>query len=310
MPEPAKRLPSWLKIKLPEGRRFGDTAKVLAEAGVDTVCRGARCPNRSECFSSGTAAFLVMGPSCTRACGFCSIDHEPPVPLDPTEPARLAEAASRLGLRYVVVTSVTRDDLPDGGAAHFAAVSFALRQRVPGVLVELLVPDFQGRLKDVETVCDSLPDVFNHNLETVPRLYPRMRAGADYRASLDVLSHAARRLGARPVKTGLMAGLGETPDELRQTLSDAARAGVRAVTVGQYLPPTRRHPPVDRFVTPGEFDELAAFARGLGLVAVCGPYVRSSHHAAETYAQLQNQKSLAVAQEDAITYTAGHDPHL
>lgn len=280
----AGRLPSWLRVKLPADAAFAATAHTVAAGGLRTVCRGARCPNIFECFSRGTATFLILGGTCTRGCAFCNIEAGRPDPVDPDEPQRLAEAVAALKIGHAVVTSVTRDDLPDGGAGHFAACIRALRRVAPQVTVEVLTPDFGGDFAALDLVLEARPDVFNHNLETVPRLYPEVRAGADYARSLAVLSRAAGR-GGLVVKSGLMVGLGETAAELEATFADMAAAGCRVATVGQYLRPSRRNRPVDRYVPPEEFEVLAALGRARGIAEmVCGPLVRSSYKAGETAA--------------------------
>ena len=257
---------------------------LLGQHGLHTVCEGARCPNRAACWHDSAAAFLILGDACTRDCRFCAIPYAArPAPPDPGEPARLAEAAAAMGLRHVVVTSVTRDDLPDGGAAHFAAVVRAIRRRIPGATVEVLIPDFQGDVAAIDLVLAAAPDIFNHNLETVARLQPSVRPQADYGRSLFVLRHAAQA-GAR-VKSGLMLGMGETEAELSATLRDLRAAGASLLTLGQYLAPSAAHHPVARFVPPAEFDEWRAAALALGFASVAAaPHVRSSYHAEELMA--------------------------
>lgn len=275
------RLPAWLRVRLPGDATFAATARAVAAKGLRTVCRGARCPNIFECFSRATAAFLILGGVCTRGCAFCNIAAGAPDPVDPDEAGRLAEAVVGLGLRHAVITSVTRDDLPDGGAAHFAACIAAVRRAAPETSVEVLVPDFGGDPAALDVVLDARPDVLNHNLETVPRLYAAVRHGADYRRSLALLARAANR-GGSVVKSGLMVGLGETMDELGDVLADLAAAGCAMVTVGQYLRPSRRNTPVVRYVPPGEFEAVAALGRARGIAEmVCGPLVRSSYKAGE-----------------------------
>jgi lipoic acid synthetase len=255
---------------------------MLDELDLNTVCQSAKCPNRGECFSTGTATFLIMGDACTRGCRFCAVESRVPEPLDADEPRRVAEAAVRLGLKHVVVTTVTRDDLPDGGAAHFVAVIEALRAAAPEIAVEVLTSDFAGHLPDVDTVAAALPNVFNHNVETVPRLYASVRPGADYARSLRVLARVAEMQPGVPTKSGLMLGLGETPDEVREVMADLLGSGVRMLTLGQYLRPSQAHLPVVEFVDPTVFAELARDAYKLGFSAVASaPYVRSSYHAAE-----------------------------
>jgi len=282
--------PPWLRKRVPAGGEAEHVRRLLAELDLETVCSGAHCPNLPECFARGTATFMILGRSCTRSCRFCAVPSGPPGPPRPDEPEAVAEAAVRLGLRHVVVTSVTRDDLSDGGADHFARTVRAIRRRLPETRVEVLVPDFQGRAADIETVCRAGPDVVNHNVETVPRLYPSVRPEADYRRSLAVLAEARRLADAcgRPCRTksGLMVGLGETPDEVRRVLADLRRVGCGIVTIGQYLAPSKRHVPVARFVEPGEFEAWEAEARAMGFAAVAaGPFVRSSYRAERVFAE-------------------------
>jgi lipoic acid synthetase len=255
---------------------------LLQELGLNTVCREARCPNRAECFARGTATFMILGDVCTRDCAFCAVASGSPAPPEPDEPDRVAEAVRRMGLTHVVVTSVTRDDLPDGGSGHFAAVIAAMRARTAAT-VEVLTPDFGGDLRLVDRVLDAGPDVFNHNVETVPRLYPDVRPQADYARSLSVLAHAALSGRTAVVKSGIMVGLGETRLEAAEVLGDLWRSGCRAVTVGQYLAPSDRHHPVVEYVPPDAFAELEREAREIGFDGVaCGPFVRSSYRADET----------------------------
>ena len=304
---PTGRFPPWLKRSMPTGPEAAAVAKLLHELGLSTVCAGARCPNQAECFSRGTATFLILGDRCTRHCRFCAIPStDRPAPPRQDEPEAVAEACVRLGLRHVVITSVTRDDLPDGGAGHFAETIQAVRRRLPQAVIEVLTPDFAGNLTDVDTVLGARPDVFNHNVETVPRLYPLVRCGGDpqtrggvpkaevsalgalafggpasYERSLGVLAHAAGRGDARGqphVKSGLMLGLGEEAEEVRQVLKDLRGAGCEIVTIGQYLSPSREHLPVARFVEPAEFEAWESEARAMGFRAVAsGPFVRSSY---------------------------------
>lgn len=254
---------------------------MVADLGLNTVCRSARCPNIFECFGKGVATFLILGGACTRGCGFCNITPGTPAPPEADEPLRVATACARLSLRHVVVTSVTRDDLPDGGAAHFAATIRAIRRKVPTATVEVLIPDFQGDPQALETVLAARPEVLNHNLETVPELYPLVRGGAEYARSLELLARAAARKGVVRTKSGLMLGLGETREQLTRVLADLARVGCEMVTVGQYLRPSRRNLPVVRYVHPDEFRAIEALGLSLGIpVMYCGPLVRSSHDAA------------------------------
>jgi len=278
--------PPWLKTRIPAGREAARVRDVLSSLKLNTVCGSAQCPNLCECFHRGTATFLIMGPNCTRRCGFCAVDKGPAQPLDPDEPSRVAEAAKLLGLKHVVVTSVTRDDLPDGGAAHFAAAVSAVRAAVPPATIEVLVPDFQGRPESVDTVLDSGPEVFNHNVETVPRLYPAVRPLAYYVRPLEVLRRAGARRDGAVAKSGIMVGLGETLDEVKSVFADLRRAGVGIVTVGQYLSPSRSHIPVARFVPPDEFAQLEAAGLAMGFQAVfSAPLVRSSYRAGEVLAR-------------------------
>ena len=273
------RKPAWLRRPLASDRRFFTTSALLNEQGLSTVCKEANCPNRQECFSSGTATFLILGETCTRNCRFCNIHPGQTSAPDPTEPQRVAQAAVTLGLKHVVVTSVTRDDLDDGGSAQFAAVIRELRQALPQSSVEVLIPDFQGDASALRTVMDAKPDIINHNVETHPALYAQVRPQADYAQSLELL----RRVndGGMTAKSGLMVGLGETDDQVRQVMADLHAAGCSIVTIGQYLPPTSQHHRLDRYVTPEQFDEYAAYGRSLGLRHVfSGPLVRSSYHAA------------------------------
>jgi len=278
----AKRMPPWLRRPIAHTGQSAEVAGVVSELGLNTVCQSAKCPNRGECFSSGTATFLIMGDVCTRGCRFCAVEAATPAPLDPTEPHRVAEAAARMGLRHVVITAVTRDDVTDGGAAHFVSVIDAVRQAVPGIAVEVLTSDFGGRMESVDTVAAARPDVFNHNLETVPRLYAEVRPGAAYARSLAVLDRAASAQPDIPTKSGLMLGLGETPDEVRSVMGDLRSHGVTMLTLGQYLRPSPEHLPVSEFVEPEVFAQLSRDAYSLGFVAVASaPFVRSSYHAAE-----------------------------
>jgi lipoic acid synthetase len=255
---------------------------LLRDQKLTTVCEEARCPNLGECFSRGTATFMLLGDRCTRRCGYCSISTAKPLPPDAEEPDRVAEAAAQLGLRYVVLTAVARDDLRDGGAAHFAATIAALRERLPGAAIEVLTPDFKGDPAALATVLAARPDVFNHNIETVPRLFPRVRPQGSYALSLRLLAALEGMAPAQVTKSGLMVGLGETDAEIDAVLVDLRAVGVDIVTLGQYLRPTREHEPVARYVTPLGFEALAERARALGFPTVySGVFVRSSYNAAE-----------------------------
>ena len=280
-PAAVRRLPSWLKRKLPHGNGNFFTHDLLRELRLETVCENARCPNRPECYARRTATFMVLGNVCTRPCGFCSVLKGTPEHLEDDEPARVAEAAARLGLKHVVITSVTRDDLVDGGADHFRRCVEAVRERT-GAAVEVLTPDFLGDLGAVDVVLRAAPEVYNHNLETVPRLYRKVRGRAAYQRSLDLLAHVKKHAPRTVTKSGLMLGLGETIEELFDVLSDLRGVRCDTLTLGQYLAPTLKHIPVARYVRPEEFDELAVLARKLGFAqVVAGPFVRSSYHADE-----------------------------
>ena len=273
--------PDWLRVRPPLGPEVAGMKARLRLHGLATVCEEASCPNLGSCFREGVATVMILGRVCTRACPFCDVDHGRPAPPDPEEPERVARMAFETGLRYLVVTSVDRDDLVDGGAGHFAEVVKALRKRLPSAGIEILVPDFRHCLEKALPILGTiLPTVFNHNVETVPRLYGKVRPGADYRHSLSLLSRFSALAPGTPVKSGIMVGMGERREEVEEVLRDMRKAGVTMVTVGQYLPPSARHLPVERYLTPSEFDEIGAVAKGLGFHAVeSAPLVRSSYHA-------------------------------
>ncbi|TMP99576.1 MAG: lipoyl synthase [Verrucomicrobia bacterium] len=278
---PRPRLPEWLRVKLPISGTFARTRSLLDELKLHTVCESARCPNHWECWSKGTATFMIAGDRCTRACGFCAVTTARPLALEGDEPARVAQATQRMRLRHVVITSVARDDLSDGGAEHFRRTIEAVRASNPGVVIEVLTPDFNDRDESIETVLLARPHIFNHNLETVRRLTPGVRHRATYDRSLSVLSKVKQR-GGRSVytKSGLMLGLGETEAELFQAMTDLRRVGCDILTLGQYLQPTRNHLPVVEFVSPATFAEYKRAAEELGFTHVAsGPLVRSSYHA-------------------------------
>jgi lipoic acid synthetase len=278
---PKRRLPSWLKRPLPAGNENFFTQGLLRELDLETVCENARCPNRPECYARRTATFMILGNICTRPCGFCSVPRGTPLAVQADEPERLAEAAVRLGLKHVVITSVTRDDLADSGADHFYRCVLAVRRRT-GAAVEVLTPDFLGDTSAIDRVLQAEPEVFNHNTETVPRFYKKVRGRADYRRSLNLLDYVKHRAPRITTKSGLMLGLGETREELLDTLADLRAVRCDALTLGQYLTPTLKHIPVARYLPPQEFDELARLARSLGFAHVAsGPFVRSSYHAEE-----------------------------
>jgi lipoic acid synthetase len=275
------RKPAWIRAKAPSGPGVSRIKQILRTRKLSSVCEEAQCPNLGECFSHGTATFMIMGDICTRRCPFCDVAHGKPQPLDPDEPRQLAEAIAEMALRYVVITSVDRDDLRDGGAGHFAECIVAVRGLTPGTTVEVLVPDFRGRMDiALERLASTPPDVFNHNLETVPRLYRQARPGADYAWSLELLRRFKAQHPAVPTKSGLMLGLGKTRAEIEQVMQDLRDHGCEMLTLGQYLQPSRDHLPVDRFVTPQEFAELGALGERMGFANVAsGPMVRSSYHA-------------------------------
>jgi lipoic acid synthetase len=275
-----RRHPPWLKVRVPGGAGYAETLATVRRLDLHTVCEEAHCPNIAECWAHKTATFMLLGDTCTRNCGFCAVTHGRPLTVDPAEPGRVASAVANLGLRHVVVTSVNRDDLADGGAGHFASTARAIKAKVPHCRVELLVPDFQGNLDSVATVMASPIDVFNHNMETVPRLYRRVRPGARYERSLAVLEAAVDPAGQRLTKAGLMLGLGEEIPEVLAVLRDLRAAGCSILTLGQYLRPSKDHLPIERYVTPEEFEALRLEALGLGFRHVeSGPLVRSSYHA-------------------------------
>ena len=285
---PILRKPEWLRVRAPGSPGYNETRSIVREHGLVTVCEEAACPNIGECWSHKHATMMIMGEICTRACAFCNVTTGLPLPLDPTEPARVGEAVRKMGLKHVVVTSVDRDDLPDGGASHFAEVVHAIRAASPGTTIEILTPDFLRKGDAADIVIDSAPDVFNHNLETVPRLYLKIRPGARYYASLRLLERVKERDPSRFTKSGLMVGLGETKEEVMQVMDDMRSAGVDFITIGQYLQPTRKHAAIDRFVTPDEFAAYEAIARAKGFLMVsASPLTRSSHHAGEDFARLQ-----------------------
>jgi lipoic acid synthetase len=273
--------PDWIRVRIPASPKIAQIKEQLRKHKLASVCEEASCPNLGECFSNGTATFMVMGEICTRRCPFCDVAHGKPKPLDENEPRQLAQAISEMGLRYVVITSVDRDDLKDSGAQHIANCITETRHYNPGIKVEVLVPDFRGRMRAALDILEKTPpDVFNHNLETVPRLYKQARPGADYQWSLDLLKQYKARQPDVPTKSGLMLGLGETKEEVMQVLQDLRAHNVEMITLGQYLQPSRNHLAVQRFVHPDEFEELRLFGEALGFKQVAsGPMVRSSYHA-------------------------------
>lgn len=282
------RKPGWIRVSRAESAEYGQTRRILKDNALSTVCEEAACPNRGECWSHRHATMMIMGETCTRGCSFCNVATGRPDALDAFEPGRVAQAVAKLGLRHVVITSVDRDDLEDGGAAHFAQTIRAVRHQTPDTTIEVLVPDFLNKGDAWQTVVEAGPDVFNHNLECVPRLYPSVRPGARYYQSLRLLDDAKRHNPDIFTKSGLMVGLGETFEELRQVMDDMRAAGVDFITVGQYLQPTPRHHPIDRFLPPDEFARIAEMARAKGFLAVSAtPMTRSSFHAGDDFARLQ-----------------------
>lgn len=280
---PPLRRPPWLKVRLPGGENYTDLKRLVRRLDLNTVCESARCPNLAECWQHRTATFMILGNTCTRACGFCAVPSGKPDPaMDWDEPRRVAEAAAHMELKYAVVTSVNRDDQPDGGAAIFAATIHAIRERLPECKIEVLIPDFRGDWAALATVLAARPDVLNHNTETVPRLYRQVRRGALYERSLELLRRAKQLNPRIPTKSGIMVGLGESYDEIIETLRDLRTQQVDILTVGQYLQPTAQHLPIARFYHPDEFAAIKRAALALGFKhAECGPLVRSSYHAHE-----------------------------
>jgi lipoic acid synthetase len=288
--------PKWLRKRLPRGPVYENVRKMLNDDLLHTVCQEARCPNQWECFSNHTAAFLILGDRCTRNCRFCAVKHGAGTKPDLEEPKRVTNAAKWLNLDYVVVTSVTRDDILDGGANLFAMTISEIRKEIPGATVEVLIPDFKGDEMALTTVLDAVPDVLNHNVETVSRLYDLVRPGADYKRSLNLLTRVKDAKPSIPTKSGIMLGLGETPHEVKQTLKEIYHTGCRMLTIGQYLQPSMEHFEVDRFVTPEEFDNWRDTALEIGFTEVfSGPFVRSSYNAREMYRSHSGHKSKGVA---------------
>lgn len=276
--------PEWLRRRLPSGPEYEKVRSLIQKGGLHTVCQEASCPNQFECFSSRTATFLILGSKCTRNCRFCNIEAGPDGPPDDNEPEKVAQAAHKMNLSYVVVTSVTRDDLADGGAGLFAATILALKKKIPGVRIEVLIPDFMGDENALKTVLEAGPNVLNHNMETVERLYPSVRPEADYNRSLDLLTGVSKFDPSIPAKSGLMLGLGEKPEEIEKTIEDLYLAKVKILTLGQYLQPTKNHLPVKEFVTPEQFEQWRQKAYQIGIPKVAsGPFVRSSYHAGKLY---------------------------
>jgi lipoyl synthase len=293
---PHLKKPDWIRVRAPTSQGYQETKQIVRERGLFTVCEEAACPNIGECWSQKHATFMVLGDTCTRACAFCNVRTGMPGPLDADEPRKVAESVVLMGLKHVVITSVDRDDLDDGGGRHFAEVIREIRKASPSTTIEVLTPDFLRKDGAAEMLIDAGPDVFNHNLETVPRLYLKIRPGARYYHSLRLLERVKERAPAQFTKSGLMVGLGEKREEVMQVMDDMRIAGVDFLTIGQYLQPTRKHAPIDRFWTPEEFKglEAAAYAKGFLLVSAT-PLTRSSHHAGEDFAKLREARNASLA---------------
>lgn len=293
---PIQRKPDWIRVKAPTSKGYFETRDLMRSKGLHTVCEEAGCPNIGECWAKKHATFMIMGETCTRACAFCNVATGQPKALDPMEPVNVATAVKELALAHVVVTSVDRDDLADGGAAHFAAVIANIREFSPGTTIEVLTPDFMHKRGAIETVAAAKPDVFNHNIETAPRLYPTIRPGARYFTSLELLSRVKRIDPSIFTKSGLMVGLGESKIEVLQVMDDLRAAEVDFITIGQYLQPTPKHAAIDRFVTPEEFDSYARQARGKGFLMVsASPLTRSSYHAGDDFLRLREARERLLA---------------
>ena len=292
--------PAWIRVKAPTSEGYHATRRLMREANLHTVCEEAACPNIGECWSQGHATVMILGDVCTRACSFCNVATGQPKHVDPFEPDNVALSVKKLGLTHVVVTSVDRDDLDDGGAGHFVKVIRRLREESPSTTIEVLTPDFMRKDGAIAAVVAAKPDVYNHNVETVPRLYPTIRPGARYFHSLRLLQEVKERDPSIFTKSGLMVGLGETKVEVLQVMDDMRSAGVDFLTIGQYLQPTPKHVPVERFVTPDEFEELKRYANGKGfLLAACSPLTRSSHHAGDDFQRLRAAREALPARQAA-----------
>lgn len=297
---PMGKKPDWIRVKAPQGKVYEDTRKIVREHKLTTVCEEAGCPNVGECWNKKHATFMIMGEVCTRACSFCNVATGRPDELDALEPLRVGVAVQRMGLRHVVVTSVDRDDLEDGGAEHFVKTIQAIRMKSPGTTVEILPGDFRGDKAAIDKVADAMPDVFNHNLETIPRLYPTIRPGARYFRSLQLLERVKERHPNTFTKSGLMVGLGESKQEVGQVMDDMRSAGIDFLTVGQYLQPTPKHAPVEHFWTPEEFASLERMARAKGFLMVsASPLTRSSYHAEDDFIKLKQARDKKLASQAA-----------
>ena len=292
---PVPRKPDWIRVKAPTSEAYLETRNIVRESGLNTVCEEAGCPNIGECWAKKHATFMIMGDTCTRACAFCNVATGLPRALDPLEPARVGDAVAELGLAHVVVTSVDRDDLPDGGGKHFAQVISEIQKRSQGTTIEVLTPDFMHKENAIETVVSAKPDVFNHNIETVPRLYPTIRPGSRYFTSLELLHRVKRIDKSIFTKSGMMVGLGESREEVHQVMDDLRSAEVDFLTIGQYLQPSPKHAAIERFVTPEEFEGMSKMARGKGFLVVSAtPLTRSSYHAGDDFARLREARTAKV----------------
>lgn len=292
---PVPRKPDWIRVKAPTSEAYLETRNIVRESGLNTVCEEAGCPNIGECWAKKHATFMIMGDTCTRACAFCNVATGSPRALDSLEPARVGDAVAELGLAHVVVTSVDRDDLPDGGGKHFAQVISEIQKRSQGTTIEVLTPDFMHKENAIETVVSAKPDVFNHNIETVPRLYPTIRPGSRYFTSLELLHRVKRIDKTIFTKSGMMVGLGESREEVHQVMDDLRSAEVDFLTIGQYLQPSPKHAAIERFVTPEEFEGMSKMARGKGFLVVSAtPLTRSSYHAGDDFARLREARTAKV----------------
>ena len=296
-----QRKPDWIRVKAPVSKGYHETRKLMRDLGLNTVCEEAACPNIGECWSKKHATVMILGDVCTRACAFCNVKTGMPRLVDPMEPDNVAIAAGKMGLEHIVITSVDRDDLPDGGAGQFVKVIKALRRETPETTIEILTPDFRGKMREaVEAICEAGPDVYNHNLETVPRLYPTIRPGARYYASLRLLEEVKRHDPMIFTKSGIMLGLGEQRLEVHQVMDDMRSADIDFMTMGQYLQPTPRHAKVEDFVTPKQFDAYGAIARAKGFLQVASsPLTRSSYHAGDDFAQMRAAREIKLAKQAA-----------
>ena len=296
---PIQRKPDWIRVKAPTSKAYHEMRKMMRDLNLATVCEEAACPNIGECWAKKHATIMIMGDTCTRACAFCNVATGVPKPLDPNEPANVAVAVGGMALEHVVLTSVDRDDLPDGGADHFCQVVRALRTSAPNTTIEILTPDFKDKPGAIDTMAAEPPDVFNHNLETVPRLYPTIRPGSRYFTSLDLLRRIKEKVPSVFTKSGLMVGLGETREEVGQVMDDLHAADVDFLTIGQYLQPTPKHARIDKFITPEEFEGYAKMARGKGFLLVSAtPLTRSSYHAGDDFAKLRDAREAKLAAAD------------